>query len=156
MSQGLQPPMEGCAIVQVGWEVIVGVIVHDGMSDLRPNGAGGRHLRRELGARFGKICHQGSIDGLKWGGTVEFEFKRRYKTLRASQKTTLGHLSIVQLSRAQSVENQVIIEPLSLRETKYCVGMITTTKDGLGIEEGIVMRSCRLPWYRIFAKALGS
>jgi len=123
--------MERCVVTRVGWEVTVGVTVHDGMSNLRKNGAGGGHLRQELWARFRKICRQESIDGPKLGGTVKFEFKRHYKTQRASQRTTLGHLSIERLSRAQSVESRAIIEPLSSRETKYCEEMMTATKDGL-------------------------
>ena len=76
--------MGGCAAARVGHKVIVEVTIHDGMLDLRPNGAGGRHLRRDLWARFGKIFRQDSIDGLKLWGTVKFEFKSRYKTPRAS------------------------------------------------------------------------
>lgn len=56
MSQGSRPCMEGCTAARVGWEVTVDVTVHDGMSDLRPNGVGGEHLRHNLLARFGKIC----------------------------------------------------------------------------------------------------
>ena len=41
---------------QVDQKVIVEVIIHDGMLDLRLNGAGIRHLRRDLWERFGKIC----------------------------------------------------------------------------------------------------
>ena len=45
MSQGSLPRNEGCAAAQVGWEVTVSIIVHDGMSNLRPNGVGSKHLR---------------------------------------------------------------------------------------------------------------
>ena len=62
----------------------VGVTVHDEMSDLRPNGVGGRHLRRELWTRFGTIYRQESIDGPELGVMVEFEFERHYKNLGAS------------------------------------------------------------------------
>jgi len=86
--------MEGCAATQVGWEVTVGVTVHDGMSGLRPNGASDRHLRQQLWARFQKICHQESIDGPELGGMVEFELKIHYKTLGDSHETTLFHLRL--------------------------------------------------------------
>lgn len=66
-SQGSRLCTEGCAATRVGWEVTVGAIIHDGMFDLRPNGAGGGQLRRKLWARFGKICCQESINGPKLG-----------------------------------------------------------------------------------------
>lgn len=72
------------------------------------------------------------------GGTVEFEFKRSYKTPRASQQTTLGQLRFERLNKAQSVERRVIIEPLSSQKTAYSAGMMTTTKDGFGIQEGTI------------------
>ena len=78
--------MGGCDATRVGWEVTIGVTVHDGMSDLRKKRAGDGHLRHELRARFGTICHQERINGLELGGTVEFEFKKRYKIQRATQK----------------------------------------------------------------------
>ncbi|MCY6488242.1 hypothetical protein, partial [Actinobacillus pleuropneumoniae] len=87
----------------------VEVTIHDGMLDLRPNGVGGRHLRCDLRARFGKICHQESINGPKLGGMVEFEFKRLYKTQRAAQQTTLGHLRIERLSRVLSIESRMTV-----------------------------------------------
>ncbi len=74
--------MEGCAATQVGWEVTVGVTIHDGMFDLKPNGAGNGNLRRELWARLGKIYCYESINGPNLGGTVEFKFERNYKTQR--------------------------------------------------------------------------
>jgi len=92
--------MEGCTVTQVGWEVTIGVTIHDEMFDLRPNGADVGHLRRELWERFGKICCQESINGPKLGGVIEFKFKRCHKTHKASQQTTLGHLRIERLSRA--------------------------------------------------------
>jgi len=75
------------------------------MFDLRPNGEGDGHLKQKLWASFGKIYCQGSIDGPELGGTVEFEFKRCYKTPRASQQTTLGHLRLERLNRVHSVES---------------------------------------------------
>ena len=78
----------------VGWEVTIQVIVHDGMCDLMPNGAGGEHLRCEICERFGKICHQERINGPKLVGTVELKFQKRYKNKRASQQTILGHLRL--------------------------------------------------------------
>jgi len=62
------------------------------MLDLRPNGVGGKHLRHYLWAIFWKICYQESINELELWGTVEFEFKKRYKTERACQQITLGQL----------------------------------------------------------------
>lgn len=76
--------MEDYAATWDSWEVTVGVIIHDRMSDLRQNGAGGRHLRRELWTIFGKIFHQERIKGPKSGGTVEFKLERCYKTHSAS------------------------------------------------------------------------
>jgi len=64
MSPGLRPRLERCVEVWVGWEVTIGVTIHDEMSDLRPNGVGDGHLRHDLWARFGKICRQESIDGV--------------------------------------------------------------------------------------------
>jgi len=84
------------------------------MLDLRPNGVGGKHLRHDLWARFGKICHQGSINELDLGGAVEFKFKKHYKLQGAAQKTTLGHLRIELLGRALIVVCETLIEPLSL------------------------------------------
>lgn len=81
----------------------VGVTIHNGMFDLRPNGVGDKKLRGELWARFGKIYCPESINGPKLGGMVEFEFERRYKTQRDSQKTTLSHFIIERLSRAQRI-----------------------------------------------------
>ena len=56
-SQGLRLRMGDYAATQVGQKVTIEVTIHDGMLDLRTNGMGGRHLRRDLWARFGKICH---------------------------------------------------------------------------------------------------
>ena len=39
----------------------------------------------------------------------------------------------------------MIIEPLSSQETKYYVEMMMATKDGLGIEEGIVGEAAKTP-----------
>lgn len=61
----------------------IGVTIHDGMLDLRPNGEGCRHLRCDLWDRFGKICRQESINGSKLGGMVEFKFERHHKTQMA-------------------------------------------------------------------------
>lgn len=46
----------------------------------------------------------------------------------------LGQLIFEQLNRAQSVERQVIIEPLNSQKTTYNAEMMMATKDGLGIE----------------------
>ena len=45
MSQRLHPRRGDCATMRVGWEVTVGVTIHDGISDLRPIGVGDEHLR---------------------------------------------------------------------------------------------------------------
>ena len=78
--------MGGCVVTWVGWEVTVGITIHDMMSNLRQKGAGSGHLRHELRARFEAICCQESIDGLELGETVGFEFKRGYKTPGANQQ----------------------------------------------------------------------
>ena len=87
MSQGSRPRIEGNAATLVGWEVIVGVTVHDKMSDLRPNGVGGGNLRQKLWARFGKIYHQETIDGLKWGERLNLNSKGaiKFKGLSSEQ-----------------------------------------------------------------------
>lgn len=110
MSQGSRPCTEGCAAAQIGYEVTVGVTVHDKMVELRQNGVGSRQLRQQLWTIFWQICHQRSIDGPDFGGTVAFEFDKRYKIARASHKTTLGHLRFEQL---KSIEHRVILEPVS-------------------------------------------
>ena len=102
-TQGLRPCTGGYAATQVGWEITIGVTVHDEMPNLRQKGAGSENLRHELRARFGAICCQESIDGPELGGTVRFEFKRCYKTPRANHETTLVHLSL-----SSSLEHKVL------------------------------------------------
>jgi len=53
--------------MRIGWEVTIGVTIHDRMSGLRPKGASGGHLRQQLWARFWKICSEESINGQNWG-----------------------------------------------------------------------------------------
>ena len=89
--------------MHIGREVTIGVTIHDGMLDLRPNGVESRHLGCNLWARFGKIFCQESINEPKLGGMVEFEFKKNYKIQRATQQTTLGHFRIERLSETLSV-----------------------------------------------------
>ncbi len=84
VSQGPRHCKGSFAVAHVGWKVTVIVTIHDVMLGLRPNGAGGRHLRQTLWAIFGKICHQGRINGSDLGGTVKFKFKRRYKLQRTT------------------------------------------------------------------------
>lgn len=67
MVQGSCPHMGGCAAMRVNWEVIIGVTVHDKMSNLRKKGAGDRQLRHELRARFGTICTKNALMTKKWG-----------------------------------------------------------------------------------------
>jgi len=74
----------GCTVAWVGQKVIVRVTIYDMILDLRPNGAGGRHLRRDLWARFGKICLQGRINEPYLEGIVELKFIRRYKLQRVA------------------------------------------------------------------------
>jgi len=69
---------------------IPAVTIYDVMLGLRPNGAGGRNLRKNLWAGFEKICCQGSINGPDLGVTVKFEFKSHYKLQRVAQKITLA------------------------------------------------------------------
>ena len=90
------------------------VTIHDVMLGLRPNEAGGRHLRQNLWAIFGKICCQGSINGPDLGGMIEFKFKRRYKLQRAAQQTTLGNFRI-ELLHAQRSMN---LDPFDLLKSK--------------------------------------
>jgi len=123
--------------------VTVEVAIHDGRLDLRPNGAGGRNLRCNLWARFEKICCQESINEPKLGGTVEFKFKKRYKTQRVAQQTTLGHLRIERLSRVLSIVSRALIEPLNSRVIDYNPDTMTETKDGLGIEEVTIRKAAQ-------------
>jgi len=44
-SQGPRPCTKGCIAMRVGQKVTVEVTIHNGMLELRPKGAGGRHLR---------------------------------------------------------------------------------------------------------------
>lgn len=81
MSQGSQPCIGGCATTQVGWEVTVGVTVHEKRSNLRQKGARGGQLRHELRDTFQMICRQEGINDSKVGGRDEFKFKICYKTL---------------------------------------------------------------------------
>ena len=135
MSQGSHLRTRGYAVAQVGWEVTIGVTVHDGMSDLRPNGTGGGHLRCELRARFGTIFHQESINDSELGGTVKFKFKGGYKTPRNSHETTLIHLRFEKLRRAQDVERQAIFELQSLQKTTNISNRMMTTKRSVGFVE---------------------
>jgi len=68
------------------------VTIDDGMLNLRPNGVGDWNLRCNLWVRFGKIYCQGSINELELAGMVKIKFKKHYKTQRATQQRTLGHL----------------------------------------------------------------
>ena len=113
----------------------VEVIVQNGMINLRSNGVGNEHLRHGLWEIFGKICRQESISAPKFGGMVEFEFKRFYKMQGATQQTTLGDLRIEHLSKALSIVSRVLIKHLNSRVTDCSPYKMTTTKDGLGIEE---------------------
>jgi len=94
------------------------------------------HLRHKLRERFGIIYCQESLDGPKFGGMVEFEFKRCYKTPRASHETTLVHLRFEQLIRAHSVECRAIFDPLSLRNTTCNSKKMMATRIGFGFAEG--------------------
>jgi len=62
--------------MQIGQKVTIGDTIHYEMLDLRLNGVGSKHLRRNLWARCGKIYRKERINGMKLGGMVEFEFKR--------------------------------------------------------------------------------
>ena len=83
-SQGPRPRMGDCAAMKIGYKVIVEVTIHNGMTNLRENGAGGGNLRHDLWERFGKTCHQGSINESKLRGMVKFKFKRCYNTKRTT------------------------------------------------------------------------
>jgi len=54
-SQGPRPCMGVYATTRVGQKVTVEVSIHDGMLDLRPNGAGNKHLRCDLWDIFEKM-----------------------------------------------------------------------------------------------------
>ena len=65
--------------MRVNQKVIIKVIVHDLMVEMRPNGVGIQHLRWNLWIKSLKICCQSSINSTNVGGMVRFEFKRPYK-----------------------------------------------------------------------------
>lgn len=113
----------------------VEVTIHDGMLDLRPNGAGDGHLRHDLWARFGKIYHQSSFNEPDLGGTVEFKFKKCYKLQGAAQQTILGHLRIERLSRALFFLCQASIEPLSSRVIDFWTDTMETIEEVMEITE---------------------
>ena len=110
----------GCTTTQVGWKVTIEVTIHDVILQLRPNGVGDRHLRRDLWARFGKIYCQASISEPDLGGIVEFKFTRQYKLQGATQQEKLGHLRIEQLYNPRSLSRalfdlcRALIKPLSM------------------------------------------
>ena len=89
-SQRSWPHARGCAAVRVGWEVTIGVTVHEKMSNLRQRRPGGMQLRHEVKTRFGTICRQSSINVPNMGGTVEFEFKKAYESQMAIQEQPLA------------------------------------------------------------------
>ena len=113
MSQGPRQCKDSCAVAWVGWKVTVIVTIHDVMLGLRPNGAGGKHLRQTLWARFLKIYRQLTINGPNVGGTVELKFKRRYKLQRDVQQTTLGNLR-TELLFAQTFMNPDLFDLLKV------------------------------------------
>lgn len=67
MTQGSRPRTGGCTAARVGWEVTVGVTVHDKMSNLRKKGAGSGQLRHELRARFKAIYAKKALISQNWG-----------------------------------------------------------------------------------------
>ena len=102
-SQGSCSHRGGCIVTWVGWEVTVGVTIHNEMSNLRQKGAGSRQLRHEVRAIFVTIYRQECINDSEVWGTVEFKFKWHYKNPRDSHETMLLHLIFKLLRRAQSV-----------------------------------------------------
>lgn len=84
----------GYATTQVGQKVTVEVTIHDGMLNLRPNGAGNSNLRRDLAERFWKIYHQGRINEPDLGRTIKFKFTKHYKLQGDTQQATLGHYKL--------------------------------------------------------------
>ena len=83
-SKGPRSRTRGYAAAHIGQKVTIEVTIHNGMLDLRLNGAGGRHLRCNLWASFGKIFCQESINEIELEGTTKFKFKKRYKIQRIS------------------------------------------------------------------------
>ena len=120
MSQGPCLRIGGCAAARVGWEVTIGVTVHDKRSNLKQKGVSNGQLRHEIRARFGMIYYQEGINDSEVGGRDKFKPKRFYKSPRASHMATLGCLRIEKL---QSSECCVLIPPLT-------VDTITATIEG--------------------------
>jgi len=111
MSQGSCSCIGVCAATRVGWEVIVGITVHDKVSNLTQRGVDNGKLIHELRDRFGTICRQEGINDSEVGGMVEFKFKRCYKIPRASHEATLGCLRIQQF---KSIKHCVLLPPLTV------------------------------------------
>jgi len=68
MMYGSRPRTRGYATMWVGWEVTVGVTIHDMISNLRQRGADGGKLRHKVKTRFGTICCQSHINEPNMGG----------------------------------------------------------------------------------------
>ena len=137
MSQASCPCRWDYATTWLGWEVTIGITVHDKMSNLRQKGVGDQQLRHEVRTRFGTICRQSSINGSNVGGTVKFEFKKPYKSKVDIQRTTLSVLRI-QLLLYQVGMNLINLEALRvssvfdtlLKETQDLLNrMMSTTEE---------------------------
>jgi len=100
-----------CTAARVGWEVTVGVTVHDKMSNLRQRGAGDGQSRHELRVIFGMSYHQEGINDSEVGGMFELKFKRCYKIPRANHDAMLVCVRIEQL---QSSERRILLPPLTI------------------------------------------
>lgn len=111
----------------------VEVTIHDGMLDLRPIGADGRHLRHDLWEIFRKICRQGSINKSDLGGTVEFKFEKHYKLQGAAKQTTLGNLRIELLSRPLFVLCRALIEHPSSQVIDFWTNTMAATEEVMEI-----------------------
>lgn len=80
MTHGSHSRTGDYATTRIGWKVIVGVTIHDRMSNLRKRGVDDGQLIHGVITRFEMICSQYSINEPEKGGTVEFEFWQAYKS----------------------------------------------------------------------------
>lgn len=78
--------MEGHAATRVGWEVTIGVTIHDRMSNLRPNRVGGGHSRHALWARFEKSATKKAFMARNWGEWLNLNSKGTIKLTGLASK----------------------------------------------------------------------
>jgi len=120
----------------VGWKVTITVIIHDVMLGLRPNGVCDRHLRRNIWARFLKICCQASMNGLNVGRMVKFKFIN-YKGVSNKQ-----HLEVWELSCCVPKHSWTLTCSIFWRQS-HCLSTYLSHWENCGIA---LWQNLRKPW----------